>query len=282
MLGTMHSMRKALTALLFTAAYLLICACRPAGAAPAELELPDYLKALPRYLFVGEMNGTVETPAFFMQLVRLYLKDNPRLVVGLELNPVEQEAINRFMGDGKVSAEVAEKRLLKERGWHGYNGNFDGRSSEAMLQLLHALRATALQQRNGYPKVAAFSTDTDEHAAHILQQAMARHPGAKLLSLSGNVHAMKQPLATQPGRKPMPMFFPAGKTFSLDVASVGGTAWVCRSGAACGAAALSPPSNLPPCTDNCFARLQSGGDFDAQYVLMRSSASPPAVQARKN
>lgn len=275
----MPGMRKILHAVLFTTLYLLVCACRPVHAQSTTMDLPDYLKPLPRYLFVGEMHGTVETPAFFMQLVRVYLKDNPRLVVGLELDPVEQEAINRFLTDRKVSAQMAEKRLLKERGWKGYNGHFDGRSSEAMLQLLHELRAIAQQQRDGYPKVVAFATGNDEHSARIIQQAMARSPGARLVSLSGNVHAMKKPLPSQPDRKPLPMFFPTGKTFSLNVPVREGTAWVCTKD--CGVTRLSSAMQAPACVENCFTRPQSDDSYDAHYVLMRASASPPAVKSAK-
>jgi hypothetical protein len=273
----MPGMRHLLNALSFATLFLLVCVCHQAHAAPAGLELPDYLKPLPRYLFVGELHGTAETPVFFLQLVREYLKDNPRLVVALELDPVEQEALDRFMTDGKASTEVAEKRLLKERGWRGYMGHFDGRTSQAMLQLLHELRGIALQQHNGYPKVVAFLTGTDEHAARIIQRAMMRSLGANLVSLSGNVHAMKKPPSMRPDQKTMPMFFPAEKTFSLDVLPRGGRAWACT-GKNCGELALQPATNAPDCAEDCYTRLPPDGDFDARYVLMRATASPPAAR----
>ncbi len=270
-------MPRIIAASLFSVLYLLICACRPAHAEPAALVLPPELHALPRYLFVGETHGTAEMPAFFTLLAREYLRDNPRLVVGLPLNPVEQEAINRFLADGKASDDVAEKRLLKERGWRGYAGKVDGRYSQAMLQVLRDLRATAQRQRNGYPKVVALATGSDEHAAHILQQAMARSVGARALVLSASEHAMKQPATGASGPKPMPMFFPAGKTFSLDVLAREGTAWAC--GKDCGPMPLPGSAAPPPCPEDCFVRPQPGDPFDARYVLVRATASPPAARA---
>src|ERR1019366_6675280 len=94
-----------------------------------------------RFVLVGEMHGTVESPAIFRDLVCAAASGKRPIVVGVERSAREQKAIDAFMAP--ENHEVAVNALLAERGWNA----FDGRSSRAMLMLLETLRALKLKEQ---------------------------------------------------------------------------------------------------------------------------------------
>ena len=195
--------------------------CQPVPGADVLVAKPDV-----RFILLGEMHGTMEAPALFRDLVCASAAAGKRpVVVGLERSTREQAAIDAFLAaDNHASATAA---LLAESGW----GTFDGRSSQAMLALLEALRE--LKSKGQISEVVAIDgarpDDVDEareqRMASALTTAADRHPNALVLAFTGNVHASKK-LIEGFGTYPfMAMLLPATQTISLFVADKGGEAW---------------------------------------------------------
>lgn len=136
-----------------TLAPLLLAAAVHAASPPGCQPLPgaDLLWSKPgaRFMLLGEMHGTAETPALFRDLVCAAHSSKRPLVVGLERSVREQSALDAFLAPSHHEAATAA--LLAESGWRV----FDGRSSRAMLGLLEDLRT--FQQNGWIAEVAAFS-----------------------------------------------------------------------------------------------------------------------------
>jgi hypothetical protein len=190
-----------------------------------------------RFTVVGEMHGTAETPAIFLDLVCSAVAAKRPMLVGVELR--DQHAIDVFMRPGEDEAAVSD--LLSANEWT----RSDGRSSHAMLTLLQELRGFKL--KGLISGVVAFAdTFSQESAAQgekrmaaALQAAANKNPDALVIALVGNVHAAK---GTLPGVGPDPLmasFLPASETVSLFVTDRGGEAWNCQGGG-CGPHELGP------------------------------------------
>jgi hypothetical protein len=175
-----------------------------------------------RFVLVGEMHGTAETPLLFRDLVCAAESAQRPIVVGLERSVDEQPAIDAFLSTGNHAD--AATALLAQRGWHA----FDGRSSRAMLALLEDLRA--LQREGRTVEVVAFSdfrpgdspAQGEKRMASALMAAADRHPNGLVLTLTGNVHASKKELSSD---ATMAMELPSAETLSLLVIDRGGEAW---------------------------------------------------------
>jgi hypothetical protein len=162
-------------------------ACQPLPGADALWSRPGV-----RFILVGEMHGTVETPELFGDLVCSAAASQRPIVVGLERATREQAAIDAFLaGDNHAAATDA---LLAENGWH----IFDGRSSRAMLKLLETLRGL---QRNGrISEVVAFDdarrdesdAARERRMAAALTAAADRHANALVVAFTGNLHASRK------------------------------------------------------------------------------------------
>jgi hypothetical protein len=68
-----------------------------------------------RFVLVGEMHGTAETPVIFRDLVCAATSNQRPIVVGIERSTREQPAIDAFMAPGNHDA--ATSALLTEKGW---------------------------------------------------------------------------------------------------------------------------------------------------------------------
>lgn len=184
-----------------------------------------------RFVIVGEMHGTAETPVIFRDLVCSARAAKRPIVAGVE--HTEQEAIDLFMASG--SHEAAIHNLLSKSEWN----QSDGRTSRAMLMLLEELRAFKLEGL--ISGVVAFSDAhqdesgaiREERMASVLLAAASRHPGALVIALTGNIHACKKTLPEYASYPLMASFLPSAETLSLFVADRGGEAWTC-SGTECG------------------------------------------------
>ena len=182
-----------------------------------------------RFVLVGEMHGTNETPAVFGDLVCSASETKRTIIAGLEVR--DQQALNRFM-DSK-NRETSVKELLSTDEWKGT----DGRASSAMLVLVERLRS--LKADGLLSRVIAFSASggsaaQDEEAmSSALLRASTANPGALVIVLTGNVHASKQELAEVGSYRLMGSFLPPAQTVSLLVTDRGGEAWNCQDGS-CG------------------------------------------------
>jgi hypothetical protein len=172
-----------------------------------------------RYVLVGEIHGTAETPAIFGDLVCAAVESGRQVVVGLERPLAEQSAIDSGDWTG----------LLASHGWH----IFDGRSSVAMLELVKSLHGMKGAE------VVAFdpgggNEERNAGMAKELRAAAERNPGALVIVLTGNLHASKKAIARFGDYPFMAMLLPGDATVSLYAADRGGTAWT-NSGSECGA-----------------------------------------------
>jgi hypothetical protein len=192
--------------------------CPPLPGAGQLFSLPEL-----RFLLVGEMHGTAETPAIFADLVCAAARATKRpIIAAVELH--DRRAIDRFLASGdRVS-------LLASEEWKGK----DGRTSAAMLSLLDRLRA--LKSGGMVSSVVAFSVARsgeppaiEEHMAGALLQAAGQSPGALVIALTGNAHASKSVIPQIGPHRPMASFLPAAQTVSLLAADRGGQAWNCQS-----------------------------------------------------
>lgn len=104
-----------------------------------------------RWVWVGEMHGTTETPTAFGDLVCDALAHGKHVTVALERFTTEQAALDAIVDEGDV--QDAEATLLAGAGWK----TFDSRSSRAMLALLVRLRE--LKKQYSYLRVAAIDVN---------------------------------------------------------------------------------------------------------------------------
>jgi hypothetical protein len=116
--------------------------------------------------------------------------------------------------------------------------------------------------------------------AEALRRAIAAHPGARVLALAGNVHAM----TGEP-----PQMFSEGKPYklpvtmarrladlhpvSVDIRAMQGDMWVCQD--TCGVHALPPAKRTIDSPE--LTRNDPGDTWDYRVALPRFTASLPAL-----
>lgn len=228
-----------------------------------------------RWIVVGEIHGTTETPEAFGDLVCLAATAQP-VVVAVEQATTEQPAIDDYIGSNG-DAE-ATSRFLASRIWtEPFKA---GLSSEAYFELFRRLRA--LRAAGQITSVVAFQPlydpgfnagDYEKALAASLIGRVASQ--GRVLVLVGNVHAMRTPAAwAKPAYLPMAGYLPADSTVSLDARWNGGSYWACTSATTCGRQSSAPSS---PVT---VARgvVMDGGDGPYAGTLnlgVAATASPP-------
>jgi hypothetical protein len=185
-------------------------------------------------VLVGELHGTEQVPALVGALA-CHAAQQPaaKVVLGLEIGADDQAAVDAFVAsDG---GEPAVARLLEAS--HFASGMKDGRSSQAMLGLLDAIRQWRAQGASiepvcfdAPPGVATSASERDAAMARTLIAARQAAPDAVVLVLTGNIH--NRTVRGAPWDKD---YVPMGahvreafsETISLDFRGAGGTAWVC-------------------------------------------------------
>jgi hypothetical protein len=274
-------MHRALTlTLLFlaTAGYAQTPPCRPLPGADVLWSKPNL-----RFVLVGEMHGTAETPQAFLDLVCAARAARRPLLVGLERPSAEQRSIDAFLAAGDHNHAV--DALLGERDW----GVFDGRSSKAMLALLENLRL--LRLRGDIRGVVAFDdrhlgetpAQRDQRMAAYLTAAADGVPGSLVIVLTGNLHASRQPIARFGGLPWMAMLLPP-ETISLLVTDKGGEAWDQTTSQGCGPHALEPSGgdqrgvflSQAGAAARFDGQLSTGSNATASAPALPNAPSPPA------
>jgi hypothetical protein len=185
-----------------------------------------------RWVFVGELHGSNEAPAAFLDLVCDALARGRRVTVALERPTSEQAALDGILASRNLIA--AKEELLAQHDWRD---GMDGRASEAMLRLLLALRE--LRHKSRGLTVAAFDEPAagnapgarDEAMGHALLTLGKTESRSLILILTGNVHGMQAPLF---GYEFAVMYLPPDQTLSLEVTDEGGRSWSDSNGG-CGA-----------------------------------------------
>ncbi len=279
-------------------ALLLVGGCAPRSgtvtafegspaAAPAlacrEVEGLEPLLAPGAGLLLGEMHGTVESPAFVANAACLALRAGRPVTVALEVPGEEQARVNTFLASAGTTADRAA--LLDSSFWKDVYQ--DGRRSEAMLALLDEVRhlrgggrpiRVALidrQERSGT------SGDRDRWMAEALVQAFEETPGGVVIGLAGNLH-----MRIRRGNPFNPDFESAGyvlvqrrpdlRVTSLDVSYPDGTAWICTSAEASSCQARPLRGKGDGQSERVVLHSEVTNGYHGVYYLKSLTASPPA------
>jgi len=247
---------------------------------------PDGTSALldgdQRFVVVGEMHGTTEAPAAFAQIVCEAATRGP-VTVALELPQAMQPNLDAFlMADSDLSA------LAALEGTPFLDPTMiDGRTSQAMLEMMQSLRrlktdgrdvaVLAFQPSSSRPQDLAQSYYELE-MGYLLSRAAVDRPQAKVFALVGNLHASKigNPRFAGLGL-PATAHLPAGETVSLYVVQQGGEAWNCTP--ECGVHPMRV--GYDPEARGVIMNPAGDGAYDGVLALGPSTASPPVSAAEE-
>ncbi len=254
--------------------------CRPVAGAQALWARPEV-----RYILVGEMHGTRETPALFADLACDAGTSGRRVVVALERPEAEQRAIDAFMASNGDASAVT--RFLASPMWRGPWA--DGRSSLAYLAMFKRLRemrasgevAAVVGLEPATWTAPATQSSSNADMADRVKAAAGHRPGSVVLVLVGDLHASKAVIdAYGDAFTPMAADLPANETVALDVRA-DGMAWNCHGPkpSDCGPhdTADESPVRRQVVLD---AKLKAG--YDGIIDLgVHTTASPPAVASAR-
>lgn len=188
-----------------------------------------------RILVLGEFHGTRETPLLVRQLVDDYSRDGTPVLLALELPRAENPTLREYLASDGGAA--ARKRLHGRAFWTVHDDQHDGRRSRDMLALIEDLRALKAQGR--VIDVVGYDVDNsdggnqarDDRMAAELRRLYRRLPdGARMLVLTGNVHAMLQRPAGAPPEmqtQPMASLLRDLDMYSVRLGALRGQAWAC-------------------------------------------------------
>lgn len=254
--------------------FLLISVAKASDCA-GEVVLPPFERG--SALILGEVHGTVEAPAYFLRVVCAIARHDPgaELVVGLEYPSGEQSHLDTFLVSGEVGQARAE--LLATPFWQ--RRMQDGRSSAAMLQLVESLWSL---RRDGFRvRVVAFDDwqvdARDKAMAGILDAAVEARRDARLVVLTGNVHARKTPgFGANPEFRSMAAYLKV-PTRSLAFRARRGTYWACRPD--CGVVDATPNELASELPRFDLTAAEPSAHYDGIIELGVVSASLPAVSA---
>lgn len=209
---------------------LLAASAAPATCTPIEGAAMLWSKRETRWVIVGEMHGTNETPDAFTNLVCLAAKSRGPVTVAIEYPADMQPVLDAWLAsDG---GEAARTALLAGPFWR--KPMQDGRTSVAFLRMLDRLRlmhraGTVLSVR-GFDVPADGSDKRDRNAAMADRLTkIADTTPALTLVLVGNYHAIVREMASPRGPvHPAASLLPADKRVAVDVAGAGGSMWNCQ------------------------------------------------------
>ncbi|GAA5003109.1 calcium-binding protein [Pseudoluteimonas lycopersici] len=265
---------------------LQVASQKPAMAKPQSVQTPlDMLVAAigeHRFVLIGEVHGTRETPTLVGDLVAYYVDGGGPVTLGLEVSAREQPRIDRYLESPGNAGD--RKALLAGEHWQG--AMHDGRDSEAMLELIDRVRELRLQGADVRIDLfdASGDGDRDLRMSGHLRATAADAQRARILVLTGNVHAMTR-------RPPWSMFTSNGKLIeppmtvgryladlapqSINIGAANGDAWNCAQDG-CRAHSLTARPAIAQATLKQLPPTESA--WDAELTLPRFTASPPAIQ----
>lgn len=205
-------------------------AALPAGAGCAELPGSRALVAESvDYVLVGEYHGTNEMPAMARDLACAAAATGRPLVVGIELAPANQAALDAYLrSDGSAPARAA---LVASPGW----AEEGGRTTAAIVDLVEAARRigrrhpTTIVAFDAAPTERGTSAAREKAMADTLAAAQRRVPGSLVVALTGAGHAGKSAWTSYD--PPFPgagQLLPPDRTIALTFARPGGHYWGCH------------------------------------------------------
>nr|TKK06004.1 calcium-binding protein [Stenotrophomonas rhizophila] len=243
----------------------LLCSAAIAAPAPDETATQIMRHAGDHRLVVlGEYHGTAETPLLVADLMERYSRNPAAVRLGLELPMSENVALARYLrSDGGADAR---ETLRTSPFWVVKDDQHDGRRSRDMLALIEAVRVLRAQGRDvgvaGYDNETGASTSSDQRdaamAAHLRQQFNALPADARMLVLTGNVHAMRTRSADAPPemQKTMAAYLLDLPLYSVRLEALRGHFWACLQ-----------PCRAVPLIERPPRAAKEDTDADRQYDL---------------
>ena len=246
---------------------------------PSAIDLLTNAVADHRLVLLGEIHGTRETPALVGTLVDRESAHGNKVVLGLEIIARDQAGLDRYLH----SSGSATDRAALLSGSHWREPMHDGRDSTAMFDLIEQVRRLRALGRD--VSIVFFDPgnvdDRNRGMADNLRAVLSRQPDARMLVLTGNVHAMTGPPPVMfDGDKRVELPMTAGRRladlqpFSVDIEAATGEAWTCSG--TCnvhpvvdrGAGAAAPSLELQDTSES---------PWNSVLLLPRFSASRPAI-----
>lgn len=199
-----------------------------AAVAPAHAETPcasmpgleAVLKTPAHIIWFGEIHGTTEAPAFFGDAVCTAGQGGRQVVVVLERLKEDDQQTQAFLAI--PDKDDATSVLLSGVQWRSRLQ--DGRNSVAMLALMQRLRDYKAAGRVADIVLMDDWSEPDNRDAAMadaVKTALAKHPGARILVYSGNMHAKKPPSEGAHAAG----YLAADDVYTVNVQIEGGTAW---------------------------------------------------------
>lgn len=231
-------------------------------------------KRATRWIVVGELHGTTETPAAFGDLVCRASRARGQVTVALEHPDIAQAEMDAYLASNGSDEDRAI--LLRAEPWR--SPFKDGRTSQAYFDLIERLRR--MKQSGAVTRVVAFQPTIPGEPAKR-EAAMARalidaSPTTETLviALVGNVHAGKSQVTFgESSYLPAAALMPAASTISLDAYGNGEAAWNCRPGCGPHAGGLAQsPAKRGVVITPIFGPAYDG----ALHLGTITTASPPA------
>jgi hypothetical protein len=234
-------------------------------------------------VFIGDMHGTQESPAFLRDLSCHVMKSGKSLLVAMEYAASDQTVLDTFL---QTTDEQQASRLLTSTGH--WTRNIDGRASPAMRDALLAIRryahAGGMVRLLAYDLKPAPGQERDKASAEHLSRERAKGGnGVYWIVFGGNVHARKikgPPMAGYENHGTLGYQIRDWNLIHLNVNYRGGSGWGC--------VGPDPKKDCsviqfgPSCTTDCPAhpviRLERGRPddaYDGSYDVGKLTASAP-------
>jgi hypothetical protein len=231
-------------------------------------------------VLLGEIHGTRETPALVSSLLDRESARGSKVILGLEIAATDQTDVDRYL---RSSGSPADRATLLS-GSHWRDPMHDGRDSAAMFDLIEHVRSL---RQHGHDVAIAFfdpgnADDRNRGIANNLRDVVSGARGAKVLVLTGNVHAMTgMPPQMFDGGKRIDPPMTAGRLladfrpFSIEIEASTGEAWNCTG--TCGVHRVR--SRDQGASAPSLELQGEDAPWDAMLLLPEFSASRPAIEA---
>jgi hypothetical protein len=241
-------------------------------------------------VFVGDIHGSFESPAFLGALACHAAKSGRPVVVAMEYDAKDQSVLDRFL----LTADETKAVGILTATPH-WTQNRDGRASgamrDALLEMRRLVRAGNQVKLVAYDLWGETSAERDKKSADLIRRMREKESAAYWIVFGGNVHARKTkglPFRNAPSgsddHEPLGYLIKDWGLIHLDVDYRGGTSWGCTGPSPddCKTMVLGPG-----CTADCPAhptiRLQlTNPAFDGVYDVGRLTVSSPLHRQDKN
>ena len=262
---------RALVAILLLAV-LVPCSARDDGIVQAANQIETAAGAH-RLIVLGETHGTRENPQIVAELARHYAQKGP-LLLAIEISTKEHVPLRDYL---RAPDDHLRNSLRRGAGWTVPIDRNDGRRSEQMIGLVEEMRKLHAQGRD--VAILPFDSDASDGDAQLrdrtmaatLRKAYAALPAnARLLVLTGNVHAMRvQTIFCPQCQQPMASYLVDLHPYSVRIDANAGQAWMCQ-GVECGPHTVGHPFAQPGSQGN-----EPGRVYDYEVILPRFTPATP-------